>query len=605
MIPRWTGRTGRVGTLIAIAFAGATPSHLSAQVDSIDHVEAIQVVQDSAGSVRLISGKTTLLRVFYSGRPHGAARGRLWVRTAGGPDTVIDAARAVEFGATAGSVAERRRNAEASLSFVLSKPREGTLVISRVELRHAGSGALLPCQNCGRPRTLLFERGPELRVQLVGLRRTQGANPRPAPRPEDFAAIERWITRNYPIGQLHLRARVVDTDAKVNSCETANIELGEIRAADMGAGHHPRTRYYGVLFDKGGEMRGCSAWVPSKPNPAVVASGPAGPRHPDHDWDRDGSYADWYAGHEIGHTLARQHIIGECGGVQKDKNFPFPGGRLTGSRPEFVGWEANPHSDGPGRLLPGDRWHDVMTYCQQQWMSSFTYEQIRRALEVEEKSSTGPVLMASSGHAGTSGDHPRWVALSARVNLAKGAGAITSMIPTTPVPRDTLRGTSPVSVRIRNASGALLDTIRVSLLASSDDGKRAPTEHSVHQVLRLAPNAHTVELLLGGRPVDADTVSGAAPELTRVDPPRAAQSAGPGAVEFTWDASGAAKDALTYTVQVWFDDEVLPETMATGLRQRRIVLDGEQRMGRTITRIEVIASDGVRVQGRRTKVPSP
>ena len=29
------------------------------------------------------------------------------------------------------------------------------------------------------------------------------------------------------------------------------------------------------------------------------------------------------------------------------------------------------------RALPGTAWHDVMTYCDNQWLSSFTYDGIR------------------------------------------------------------------------------------------------------------------------------------------------------------------------------------------------------------------------------------
>ena len=36
------------------------------------------------------------------------------------------------------------------------------------------------------------------------------------------------------------------------------------------------------------------------------------------------------------------------------------------------------------RALPGPQWHDVMTYCDRQWMSSYTYDGIRQRLLAED-----------------------------------------------------------------------------------------------------------------------------------------------------------------------------------------------------------------------------
>ena len=37
----------------------------------------------------------------------------------------------------------------------------------------------------------------------------------------------------------------------------------------------------------------------------------------------------------------------------------------------------------PMVALPGTAWHDVMTYCSTQWLSSYTYEGIRDRLAAE------------------------------------------------------------------------------------------------------------------------------------------------------------------------------------------------------------------------------
>ena len=57
------------------------------------------------------------------------------------------------------------------------------------------------------------------------------------------------------------------------------------------------SHYYAMVADNAGFMRGCAV--------GVVASGPTGTS--DWGWDFDGTYGDWYGGHELGHTYGRGH----------------------------------------------------------------------------------------------------------------------------------------------------------------------------------------------------------------------------------------------------------------------------------------------------------
>ena len=86
------------------------------------------------------------------------------------------------------------------------------------------------------------------------------------------------------------------------------------------SGEDGRVVYYGVVDDGGGFMRGKAAGIPG-----TIAAGPSGPG--DWGWDFDGSYNDWYGGHEIGHTRGRYHaeFCGAGGGAA----YPYPGGRIS------------------------------------------------------------------------------------------------------------------------------------------------------------------------------------------------------------------------------------------------------------------------------------
>ena len=110
-------------------------------------------------------------------------------------------------------------------------------------------------------------------------------------------------------------------------CKDVNSKLIKILINDIfGAGVDPRRRYYGLVADGGGFMRGCADDILSN-----VASGPAGSGT--FGWDFDGSYADWYGGHELGHAYGRKHVGGSdsCGSIQSndpffDTSYPFPMG---------------------------------------------------------------------------------------------------------------------------------------------------------------------------------------------------------------------------------------------------------------------------------------
>ena len=86
-----------------------------------------------------------------------------------------------------------------------------------------------------------------------------------------------------------------------------------------------RTRFYGLIPDNGRFVGGCSEIG------GQFGSGPAGPTFPEADpWDKDGSYADAYGGHEIAHLYGRRHP-GFCAGQDRgDPNFPYLNGAIGG-----------------------------------------------------------------------------------------------------------------------------------------------------------------------------------------------------------------------------------------------------------------------------------
>ena len=182
-----------------------------------------------------------------------------------------------------------------------------------------------------------------------------------------------WIKRAYPISSINVWKRYCfygeaslkpDGSLKKPNCHKVNRRLWWKRRYDLnhGTGIPWRARYYGMVDDGGGFMRGCARGIPSH-----VASGPTGTY--DWGWDYDGCYGDWYGGHELGHTYGRWHAMfcGAAGGLP----YPHKWGRIS---PAETGNEAIYGFDIDSFQIYGPTWKDLMTYCDWIWLSDFTYE---------------------------------------------------------------------------------------------------------------------------------------------------------------------------------------------------------------------------------------
>jgi hypothetical protein len=355
----------------------------------LDGIEVTQAIQDMSQSIPLVAGKATVVRVYLSNYTAASVTvsGVLSVRTSPSAPAVqvASAGLAVLDPAQAGNLAAARDDVLHSLNFPLpyAQTAEGPLTVAVASVTDAVTGAALTVGHERRP-TVRFIASPPLRVRVLGMRYEQGS---PAvtfiPSSLDFDLLESWLARAYPVGQVVSSRVVIDaTPAVPFGCGDINAQLAAIRALDVSAGADPRTHYYGMVSDGGFFMRGCAAGIPATADPSTVASGPTGPNT--WGWDFDGSYGDWYGGHELGHTFGRLHP-GFCGESQDDlKGYPFPKGELADADGSFVGFDVgDPVLALPMTALPGQTWTDVMTYCNREWLSPYTYRGILDRLIIE------------------------------------------------------------------------------------------------------------------------------------------------------------------------------------------------------------------------------
>ena len=372
-----------------VTSAGTPLCNVAATPLQLDAIEVTQAIQSLSQGVPLLAGKRTVVRLYLSwySTPGISVQGQIAVRQGpGGPSvTVASANTATLDPAQAGSVGPKRNDATRSLNFLLPilQTVEGPLIISVAGLTNSATGAALTL-GCETRPTVWFHRSPPLRVRILGMSYTQGM---PAvtftPAAIDFNLLVSWLGRAYPVAQVvSSQAVVTATAAAPFGCGDINAQVAAIRAVDMGTGGDTRTHYYGIVSDGGFFMRGCAAGIPATAAPETVASGPTGPST--WGWDTDGSYGDWYGGHELGHTFGRFHP-GFCGESQDDlTNYPYDNGQLGSSDASFAGFDVgDPIVGMPMAALPATQWRDVMTYCSFQWLSAYTYLGVRRRLILE------------------------------------------------------------------------------------------------------------------------------------------------------------------------------------------------------------------------------
>ncbi len=572
----------------------------------LDAVEVTQEVQDLTQSVPLVARKPTIVRAYLRCGPTPVlVRGELRVaRTPLGPWRTIASLGPAQLdpsrsGSSLADLRSRRADLGFSLNFRI--PRKftgaGTLWLRMGRIRRATTGTPMPSLAHLPVNTVTFRAPVSLRVRLVRLRYAMGTPPvTHEPGATDVDLIASWLRRAYPISQLDLTTTTVTaTPAPPFNGAQINAQLIALRAVDISTGTDARTHYYGMVSDAGFFMRGLASGIPQTPQPGTVASGPTGPST--FGWDADGSYGDWYGGHELGHTVGRFHaeFCGAIGGAP----YPFPNGQLSEADEAFVGLDVGEADLGlPMRIMGGVDSHDVMSYCDDQWLSSFTYGGIYDRLIAEDALPAGAGGGSATAAAmdGAGGAEPSGMRLIAALNLTTTSGSITSVLPAGGADEATAGAGQPdhVTVRVRDADGAILDERPVGFVRSTCEDPDDDVTGVVDAVLPAVDGAASIELLVDGHVVDSHPVGGeVAPvgELERVD----RESAGPGeapggALELRW-AAPDAPPGQRYIVQISDDAGTTWRTVAVGLTEPALTVPPDELTADEIT-VRVLATTG-------------
>jgi hypothetical protein len=535
----------------------------------ITAIEVTQAVQDLNNSVDLVANKRTYVRVHVSS-PTAISNVTASLAGQRGGSTLFPTLTPGNPGGTI-TVRPAPDRGQINDSFWFELPSSwlgaGSLTLTaRLDPANAKNDPNLA--NNIQAVTVNLQTTPALRLRLYNVRYTIGGTTYQA-NTSHLDRLESWLRRAYPIATLSVtRSSFTYPDPGLPNVDTLNSRLAFIKLIRIiFAGENSRTVYYGLVDDGGGFMRGKAAGIPG-----VVASGPTGAPSGSFAWDTDGSYGDWYGGHEIAHTRNRYHaeFCGAGGGVA----YPYSNGRIS---PALSGATALYGFDITTRAIYDPNWRDVMTYCQNQWVSDFTYEGIRSYITTVGLAAPASVIAAN-----------RFLLVAGQVDLDTNTGTLTNLNLIDQEAELPLPDPGDWTIALVGAGNVDLATYPFAPDELTDAEESPGRPAMVSAIVPWVEGATRIELRFGATVVDSRAVSANAPTVTNL------QAAGLQQLNnaFSWTGSDADGDPLTYSVLYSNDNGANWQPLTTALDASEFTIDPAALPGGDQCRLRVIASDG-------------
>ena len=397
---------------------------------------------------------------------------------------------------------------------------------------------------------------------------------------DDVFMLISWLRRAYPIPRLDW---TIDTLTWSGSsapptagCGSVNSELSSLRTLD---GSPAGWRYYGMVVDTGGFMRGCSATTPG-----FTASGPTGDPtgHTFTNWDTDDAYGDWYGGHELGHAHGRSHTLCRGDEAGPDTSYPYPDGIIggpTGDTDRYFGWDIELR-----RVYDSD-WADIMTYCPDEWMSDYTYNGIRSQLVSELASSASTAISNAAGE---------YLAVFGLADLDAGAAELGTLYRL----RDIALSEPPQqsddwALQLLDPAGWPLASYSFTPkpnIMGLGPGPEAPA--LISEMVPWAKGTGHVAILYRGLIVEEREVSENSPEAVLIYP-RGGEFLEEPEIVVEWEAWDPDEDELSFALQYSPNAGESWQTVAVGLSEQHYPVNLNWIPGSEAGLFRVIASDGV------------
>ncbi len=592
---------------------GASPTNTVA-MDRVlaDALEVTQAVQDLDNSVRLVAGKRTFVRFHvHSENVAQLALASLEVRLGGNVQRLLPNPPVIR--AMPQPMRSVRNQAflfeipDSFLDRTLGDKLELTALVGRTIFGRPGENTV----DDTIKTEVSFEEVPTMLLEYHAVIYKSGATPTPTtttttqaatpagtitpmattspsparptviPTDVDLANLVSWLKRAFPISGLTHNVRLLGTFDKLPTCELVNINLFQRQQRERNANPKmpKRTRYYGMVADGGGFMRGCA------PAPGFVSAGPAGKPAGSLAWDKDGSYGDWYGGHEIAHNLNRQHVA--CQGTNPASPAPYPNpdgsispGNDDTARKAVFGFDITT------RAIYPPTWKDVMSYCPLQWISGFTTHGLMNRMQSESIGARGLIesmdrLQVVGSIDGDSGE----VTLGPLFILPDA----TELEPRVP---------GEYAIVLRDEAGAELARYAFTPSEVIQDDAPLAADRPPRTLLFFSELAPYVD---GTARVDIEGPSGLLATVTAGMTPPAVEILSPNggedmeadAVVVDWQAEDADGDSITFDVEFTTDDGETWMVVAQSITETSIAIDSMNLVGSTTARFRVWATDGI------------
>lgn len=332
--------------------------------------------------------------------------------------------------------------------------------------------------------------------------------------------------------------------------------------ATFTTGDPENVHYYGLLDERvpHGDIAG---WGWSNPR---MAAGIAG----------DGPIA----AHEIGHNLKRLHA--PCDDPPDvDPNWP------DSTNPNAIIGQTGFDVD-RGLPLPGDTYHDFMSYCDHEWISPYTYEALFEIATLTPLDRSATALESRQR-----ADMTDYLIVSGIVQ-ANGEVFLNDFYHQTfPAGSHDFVGSGAYSIVIRAAGGQTLFTRRFDF--QSAHGHLEPG--AFFEIVPSDPQITRIDIGVQGAtgfaPLASRDVSAHVPTVQMRFPNGGESMSATEPFTVTWVASDADGDSLSYLVLYSRDAGATWEALGSDMRETSYPLDASQLAGTNQALIRVIASDGV------------
>ena len=536
----------------------------------VDGLEVTQAIQDLNNSVDLVAGKHTYVRVHASAPVNTSAVFATLTGSRGGV-TLVPTLNPGNPGTTI-TLRPSPNREQLNDSFWFELPASwttaGGLTLTAKLDPYNGKNDLAPSNNVATV-TVNFKSTPALRLRLMNVQYTVGGTTYLA-NTSHMVALESWLRRAYPIASLQVtRQTLIYPTNGLPDVDTLNGLMAMSKLLrTIFSGEDARVVYYGMVDDGGGFMRGKAAGIPG-----TIAAGPTGSDN--WGWDLDGSYGDWYGGHEIGHTRGRYHA--EFCGAGDGANYPYTGGRIS---PVLTGNSAIYGFDITTRAIYGPSWKDVMTYCANEWVSDFTYEGILSHM-VTVGMVNGPQLSATAS---------QFLAVSGSADLTSKTASLTQVALIQQSNTLSLPEPGDWTLALVSAANVDLATYPFAPDELSDAESSPGTPAIIAEVVPWSAGAVRVEIRYNGLVVATRSASANAPSVS-LTAPTAGSTLPSGPFPVTWTGTDADGDTLSYSLLYSTDGGATWQTLATNVAGTSLELNTDQLPGGSGL-LRVVASDG-------------